>query len=81
MEEENYKIYIKVPKKWFDLGSPIGWASPMILREARNAIEDAVLKQFITKVTLPTFEFSDAEIREAVKDKLVDEIIIKGKKD
>lgn len=79
MKNNKFKIYIEVPEGWFDTESPTGWASKTIRDEAVKAIKEAVIEQFISQVELPDIFIPPAELREAVKNRMADEIIEKGK--
>jgi hypothetical protein len=68
---KTYRIIIEVPENWIDADSPIIWASHSIYDEAKSQIKDAVVQQYLSKITLPEMVFTPEELREAVKAKIV----------
>lgn len=74
----SYKIYIEVPDNWFDIESPTGWGAMRTRDIVHEKIKEEVVKQFISKVELPEITIPQSELREAIKERMVDEIMKKN---
>ena len=74
------KIYLEVPDNWIDADSPFIFASGTIRDMAMHAIKQAVIEQYVSKIELPEINIPESELREALKERMVDDLIRRANK-
>jgi hypothetical protein len=70
MAEKTIKILIEVPENWIDVDSPTLWAGRAVYNMARDLVKDAIIEQYLNKITPPDFTFTDKELKDGIKDKI-----------
>lgn len=71
-EPKTIKVLIEVPENWIDIDSPTLWAGRTIYEMAKRKIEDAIIEQYMSKITLPEITWSKEEVKAKIIDKLAE---------
>ena len=81
MSKKTFKVLIEIPEDWFDIDSPILYASAKIRDEARQAVKDAIIEQYLSKIVLPDIQISRDELKEVLLNRMADSIFRKKRED
>lgn len=74
---KTFKVYLEIPENWIDVESPILWASRSIADTAKQMVLDALIDQYLTKVTLPEITWTRDEVKAKIIDKLAERALDK----
>lgn len=72
---KTFKVLLEVDEDWFDVDSPLLWKSIKVRDEARQELKEAMVEQIIKKMKVPKITIPQAELRKAVKERMVDKIM------
>lgn len=77
--KKKYRFYLEVSDDWIDIESPGLFASMTIRDDMLYALKTSAIELLTKKMKLPKIKIPKEELRKAVKDRMVDEIIRKSK--
>lgn len=72
------KVYFEIPTKWVDIESPTFFTHDTLKKRLHDALLEALSEQYLSKVEMPKIEVTKKELKDAVIERMAQEIIDKG---
>ncbi len=60
------KVYFEIQEDWFDAESPTGWTSMTVRDLVGEKLKETVIKQYLSKITLPKIEIKPEEVKDRI---------------
>lgn len=80
-KRKTIRVLLEVPEDWFDLDSPILYASRKIQEDARHAIKEAIIEQYVAKVEMPDIQISKEELKAVILERMADSVFKKKREE